>query len=38
MSRPITSKEDATSWKEFCELQEKNPNHEFFLVEKENWK
>lgn len=32
-SRPMKTKESAEDWKEFCESEEKNKDHEFFIIE-----
>lgn len=33
MSRGFSSMQDALNWKEYCELSELNPKHNFFIVE-----
>ena len=33
MSRPISGRNEAESWKDFCESQEKNKEHRFFVAE-----
>jgi len=33
MSRPMKHRTDAETWQSFCESQEKNPAHSFFIVE-----
>lgn len=35
-SRAIEKRENAEDWKEFCQSQEKNKDHEFFIVESDN--
>lgn len=36
-SRAIKTRESAEDWKEFCESEEKNKNHEFFIIWAEEY-
>lgn len=36
-SRAIKTRESAESWKEFCESEEKNKQHTFFIIQSDEY-